>query len=126
MSSSGNSLERMKHLLSTEEHSDVHFLVGDGDAKEVLPAHQLILKNASVVFEAMFRFDANKEQRENAENRRQMLGSALFKIRFPLFSQEDFSEKIVPSGILTAKEMVGIEQYHSQSEKCGTFDGLLI
>ncbi|KAL3090444.1 hypothetical protein niasHT_028401 [Heterodera trifolii] len=61
----------------------------------------------------------------SAENRRQMLGPALFKIRFPLFSKEDFSGKIVPSGILTAKEMVCIEQCHSKSEKCGTFDGLL-
>ncbi|KAL3078030.1 hypothetical protein niasHT_036913 [Heterodera trifolii] len=60
-----SSVERMKHLLSTGKHSDVHFLVGDGDAKELLPSHQLILKNASDVFEAMFLFDANKEQGEN-------------------------------------------------------------
>ncbi|KAL3094398.1 hypothetical protein niasHS_004300 [Heterodera schachtii] len=46
--------------MSTGEHSDVHFLVGEGDEKEVLPAHQLILKSASDVFEAMFRFDAKK------------------------------------------------------------------
>ncbi|KAL3093495.1 hypothetical protein niasHS_004681 [Heterodera schachtii] len=59
-----SSVELMKHLLSTGEHSDVHFLVGD--AKEVLPAHQLILKSASDVFEAMFRFDAKKERPENA------------------------------------------------------------
>ncbi|KAL3085753.1 hypothetical protein niasHS_009502 [Heterodera schachtii] len=52
--------------MSTGEHSDVHFLVGDGDEKEVLPAHQFILKSASDVFEAMFRFDAKKERLENA------------------------------------------------------------
>ncbi|KAL3122466.1 hypothetical protein niasHT_006346 [Heterodera trifolii] len=61
-----SSVERMKHLLSTGENSDVHFLVGDEDAKEILPSHQLILKNASNVFEAMFRPDAKKEQGENA------------------------------------------------------------
>ncbi|KAL3121499.1 hypothetical protein niasHT_003427 [Heterodera trifolii] len=60
-----SSMDRMKHLLSTGEHSDVHFLVGDGDEKEVLPAHQFILKIASDVFEAMFRFDAKKERPEN-------------------------------------------------------------
>ncbi|KAL3085777.1 hypothetical protein niasHS_009526 [Heterodera schachtii] len=59
-------MDRMKHLLSTGEHSDVHFLVGDGDAKEVLPAHQFILKIASDDFEAMFRFDVKKERPENA------------------------------------------------------------
>ncbi|KAL3087502.1 hypothetical protein niasHS_008318 [Heterodera schachtii] len=58
----------MKHLVSTGEHSDVHFLVGEGDEKEVLPAHQLILKSASDVFEAMFRFDAKKERPENVSD----------------------------------------------------------
>ncbi|KAL3106322.1 hypothetical protein niasHT_013890 [Heterodera trifolii] len=61
-----SSMDRMRHLLSTGEHSDVHFLVGDGDEKEVLPAHQFILKIASDVFEAMFRFDTKKERPENA------------------------------------------------------------
>ncbi|KAL3108200.1 hypothetical protein niasHT_016811 [Heterodera trifolii] len=52
-----SSMDRMRHLLSTGEHSDVHFLV--------LPAHQFILKIASDVFEAMFHFDAKKERPEN-------------------------------------------------------------
>ncbi|KAL3100901.1 hypothetical protein niasHT_029322 [Heterodera trifolii] len=54
MPSLGNSMERMKHLLSTAEHSDV------------LPAHQLILMNTSDVFEAMFRLNAKKKRTENA------------------------------------------------------------
>ncbi|KAL3087585.1 hypothetical protein niasHS_009793 [Heterodera schachtii] len=49
--------ERMKHLLNTGNDADVHFLVGNDDKKELLPAHKLILKTASNVFEAMFRFD---------------------------------------------------------------------
>ncbi|KAL3083687.1 hypothetical protein niasHT_036815 [Heterodera trifolii] len=65
MPSLGNSMERMKHLLSTGEHSDVHFLVGDGNKKKVLLAHQLILKNASDIFEALFRF-SSKKKRTNA------------------------------------------------------------
>ncbi|KAL3112489.1 hypothetical protein niasHT_018695 [Heterodera trifolii] len=56
----------VKHLLSTGEDADVYFLVGDGDAKELLPAHKLILKHASDVFEAMFRFDAKNEKVEFA------------------------------------------------------------
>ncbi|KAL3091043.1 hypothetical protein niasHT_021256 [Heterodera trifolii] len=218
-------------MLSTGEYADVNFLVGDGDGKKLIPAHQLILKNASDVFEAMFRFDSKnaKVENENAsancplvevpdvepavfkvmlcfiysqdlsglnginamavyylgkkynipglvgpslqipvsklhnvfldfaqarlfelkdfakdcldyidknaetlikseefleidqkllcdilepENRRQMLGPALFKIRFPFISEEQFAEDIVPSGVLTAEEVIGVQQYH--------------
>ncbi|KAL3085762.1 hypothetical protein niasHS_009511 [Heterodera schachtii] len=59
-------VERMKHLLSTGEDADVYFLVGDGDEKELLQAHKIIVKNASDVFEAMFRFDAKNEKAEFA------------------------------------------------------------
>ncbi|KAL3120091.1 hypothetical protein niasHT_003343 [Heterodera trifolii] len=229
-----------KLMLSTGEYADVHFLVGD--AKVRVPAHKLILKNASDVFEAMFRFDAKNKRAENVsancpvvevpdieasafkvmlsfiyaddlnelngdnamavlyaadkynipglvnaslqipiselpnvffafaqarlfdlenycndclayidknaetllkseeflqidqktlceifgpENRRQMLGPALFKIRFPLFSKEDFFEKIVPSGILTADEVTDVEQCHINPNFCWISGGLL-
>ncbi|KAL3115184.1 hypothetical protein niasHT_016640 [Heterodera trifolii] len=59
-------LDRMKHLLSTGEDADVYFLVGDGDEKELLSAHKFILKLASEVFAAMFRFDAKNEKTEFA------------------------------------------------------------
>uniref|UniRef100_A0A183BN20 BTB domain-containing protein n=1 Tax=Globodera pallida TaxID=36090 RepID=A0A183BN20_GLOPA len=38
-------------------HQTIHFLVGEGDEKEFLPAHKAILEKASGVFEKMFRFD---------------------------------------------------------------------
>ncbi|KAL3120088.1 hypothetical protein niasHT_003340 [Heterodera trifolii] len=63
---SKTAIDGLKLMLSTGEYADVHFWVGDGDAKELLSAHKLILKLASGVFEAMFRFDAKKEQGENA------------------------------------------------------------
>ncbi|KAL3100902.1 hypothetical protein niasHT_029323 [Heterodera trifolii] len=73
---------------------------------------------------------ADEKCRENgiectAENYRQVLGPALFKIRFPLFSQKAFSEKIVPSGILTAEEVVGVEHYRTNPNFCGHSGGLL-
>ncbi|KAL3109589.1 hypothetical protein niasHT_016933 [Heterodera trifolii] len=73
---------------------------------------------------------ADEKCRENgidysAENRRQMLGPALFKIRFPLFSHNEFTVQIVSSGILIVEEVAGIKQYHSQSKLCGISEGLL-
>ncbi|KAL3073849.1 hypothetical protein niasHT_032454 [Heterodera trifolii] len=59
-------VDRMKNLLSTGEDADVYFLVGDGDEKELLSAHKLVLKHASEVFAAMFRFDAKNEKAEFA------------------------------------------------------------
>ncbi|KAL3105138.1 hypothetical protein niasHT_028810 [Heterodera trifolii] len=97
MPSLGNSMERMKHLLSTGEHSDVHFLVGDGDAKEVLPAHQLILKNASDVFEEMFRCNAKKKRTENASVNCPVVEvpdveAAAFKVMLSFIYTDDLSE----------------------------------
>ncbi|KAL3112493.1 hypothetical protein niasHT_018699 [Heterodera trifolii] len=61
----------------------------------------------------------------SAENRRAVLGPALFKIRFPLFSKEDFSEKIVPSGVLSKGEVIAINHFHSFPNCHGISDGLI-
>ncbi|KAL3078342.1 hypothetical protein niasHT_032748 [Heterodera trifolii] len=66
------------------------------------------------IWEAAFRW-ADEKCRQNAiectgENCRSALGPALFKIRFPLITKEDFLK--IPSGLLTTEEMLGIYQFH--------------
>ncbi|KAL3116873.1 hypothetical protein niasHT_003397 [Heterodera trifolii] len=160
--------DRMKRLLSTGVDADVQFLL--------LPAHKPILRVASVVFDAMFRYDdkfavtqtpadekaflkegnspveipdvdveafktmlsfiyaddlsglnghnaidalrwAKEKCRQNgiecsAENYRQMLGPALYKIRF-LIINKHFLADIASSGVLTSDELVSVLLCHS-------------
>ncbi|KAL3125841.1 hypothetical protein niasHT_003000 [Heterodera trifolii] len=49
------------------------------------------------------------------ENRREMLGPALYKIRFPLIAQNDFSNQIVPSDVLTKDEMLSVFMSYSRT-----------
>ncbi|KAL3077444.1 hypothetical protein niasHT_033982 [Heterodera trifolii] len=61
-----------KLMLITGEYADVHFLVGGEYEEELLPAHKLILKNASDVFEAMFRFDSKNAKAKNSSPNKPM------------------------------------------------------
>ncbi|KAL3107465.1 hypothetical protein niasHT_014182 [Heterodera trifolii] len=66
------------------------------------------------IWEAAFRW-ADEKCRQNSiectgESCRAVLGPALYKIRFPLMTKEDFLK--IPSDLLTMEEMLGIYQFH--------------
>ncbi|KAL3096537.1 hypothetical protein niasHS_004318 [Heterodera schachtii] len=49
----------------------------------------------------------------SAENRREIIGPALFNIRLPLIPKEDFTKSVVQTGVLTKEEVISVYQHYS-------------
>ncbi|KAL3100161.1 hypothetical protein niasHT_029891 [Heterodera trifolii] len=83
----------------------------------LLDNDRLLLSNEFEIWKAALRWADEKcrqsGSKKSSENRRLLLGPALFKIRFPNIKEEDFSEFVVPSGVLTEKEVIGVYQFNS-------------
>ncbi|KAL3086507.1 hypothetical protein niasHT_033810 [Heterodera trifolii] len=146
--------DRMKLLLSTAKGADAHFvevvqrclMCIDKNADDLIKSDAFLQIDQNLLYEILARDElqireeisiwnaalrwADAKCRENAiecsaKNRRSLLGPALFKIRFPLFSKEEFSEKIVSSGVLKMEEVIGIYQFLCLPNFRGTSGGLL-
>ncbi|KAL3116869.1 hypothetical protein niasHT_003393 [Heterodera trifolii] len=96
---------------------------------EILARDELQIREEITIWNATLRW-ADAKCRQNAiessaENLRAVLGPALFKIRFSLFSKEEFSEKIVSSGVLKMEEVIGIYQFLCHPNFRGKSGGLL-
>ncbi|KAH7696859.1 P7E4 protein, partial [Aphelenchoides avenae] len=53
---------------------------------------------------------------------RDVLGDALFSIRFPAMEQKEFSSKVVKGGVLTAEEALEVLMWHSIHDKPKSFN----
>ncbi|KAL3114509.1 hypothetical protein niasHT_011638 [Heterodera trifolii] len=83
----------------------------------LLDSDRLLLSDEFELWKAALRW-ADEKCRQNgiecsSDNRRSVLGPALFKIRFPNIHEEDFAKCVVPSGLLTMEEVLGIYQFNS-------------
>lgn len=108
-----------KHTLDTL--CSEAFLDIDLDTLKLVLSRDTLRSREVSLFAAVMRWAEMKCQRQllqpNADNKRKVLGDALFLIRFPLMTIEEFATNVAQSGLLTDKEMVNLFIYYTVSSK---------
>ncbi|KAL3122469.1 hypothetical protein niasHT_006349 [Heterodera trifolii] len=83
---------------------------------EILERDQLRISEIEIWNAALHWADEQCQQNDiecSTENRRKMLGPALFNIRFPLMPKEDFTKSVVSTDVLTMEEVISVYQHYS-------------
>lgn len=108
-----------KHTLDTL--CSEAFLEIDLDTLKLVLSRDTLRSREVSLFAAVVRWSEVECQRKlwqpNADNKRKVLGDALFLIRFPLMTIEEFAVNVAQSGLLTDKEMVNLFIYYTVSSK---------
>ncbi|KAL3080395.1 hypothetical protein niasHS_011328 [Heterodera schachtii] len=83
----------------------------------LLESDRLLLSDEFEIWKIALRWADEKCRQNGIEcssgNRRSFLGPALFKIRFPNIHEENFAKCVVPSGVLTMEEVLGVYQFNA-------------
>ncbi|KAL3069675.1 hypothetical protein niasHS_015909 [Heterodera schachtii] len=91
---------------------------------EIFGNNYLLVNDEYETWKAALRWSDEKCRQNgkecSAENRRSALGPALTKIHFPRMLPHVFVKNIVPYGILTIEEIVGVYQFHCHPNFRGT------
>ncbi|KAL3085491.1 hypothetical protein niasHS_008626 [Heterodera schachtii] len=97
-------------LFDLEDFSHRYLVYIDENAETLMKSEAFLQIDQKLLCEIL-----DRDQLQITHNLRQMLGPALFKIRFPFIKKMQFWEKIIPSGVLIAEEAIGVELYQSQT-----------
>lgn len=101
-------------------YSDSFFDIDLDTLKLVLNRDSLRVREVSLFLAAMRWAELECTRRSlelNSENKRKVLGEALYMIRFPLMTIEEFAHNVAQSELLTDKEVVNLFLFFTVSSK---------
>uniref|UniRef100_A0A3Q2T8F8 BTB (POZ) domain containing 6b n=1 Tax=Fundulus heteroclitus TaxID=8078 RepID=A0A3Q2T8F8_FUNHE len=134
--------ERNALMFNNEHMADIHFIVGPPGETQTVPAHKYVLAVGSSVFGAMFYGDLAEGQAQihipdvepalsgsnisssgwaglavTPRNQRAALGKALYLLRIPSMSLQEFADGPAQSDVLTLTETHNIFLWYTATNK---------